>query len=96
MCLSVILCLRVCEFSSNGKLAILSQLAPVGLGLASANLPCHTSRSSNINCISLSQYNLYISFVVSCISLSQSVADNDDYDVDNQEGALDVIESLDF
>ena len=49
-----------------------------------------------ISCISLSQYNLYISFVVSCISLSQSVADNEDYDVDNQEGALDVIESLDF
>ena len=65
LCLCVILCLRVYEFSPNGKLAILSELAPVGPGLASGNLLCHISRSS---------YILYISFVISCIS--QSVAED--------------------
>ena len=82
------MCLRVCEFSPNGKLAILSELAPLGGGLASGNLLCHISRSPYISYISRSLYLVYL-------VLSQSLK-IDDYDVDNQEGASDVIESIGF
>ena len=78
----------MCEFSPNGKLAILSQLATVGLGLASSNLPCHISRSPYISYLSRSSYLVFF-----ILSWSLNI---DEFDVDNQEGALDVTESLDF
>ena len=64
MCLSVILCLRVCEFSSNEKLAILSQLAHLDLQIKIVYL------FLSISCTSLSLYLVYLFLSITCTSLS--------------------------